>query len=146
MFLFSDKYISVRYSYKANIPFPYIIWDEISRISVATFFSFLFLKILKWILDIIKDCYYNNKLFSVIIILVIFNLPQIFCFYFNHIFININPKSLKAFIMSTIFSLIIHLIIEVIIILIKSLLKKWIKENKCIKYLSLLVSDDDNFM
>ena len=145
VFLFSDKYISVRYSYKANIPFPYIIWDEISRISVATFFSFLFLKILKWILDIIKDCYYNNKLFSVIIIIIIFNLPQIFCFYFNHIFININPKSLKAFIMSTIFSLIIHLIIEVIIILIKSLLKKWIKENKCIKYLSLLVSDDDNF-
>ena len=31
-FLFSDKYISVRFSYKGLIPFPYIIWDEISRI------------------------------------------------------------------------------------------------------------------
>jgi len=130
VFLFTDKYISVRYPYKADISFPYIIFDEISRISVATFFSFFVLKCIKWIFDINTDD--KSTLFKVILIILII-IPQFFFFYFIHIFININPNSIKTLISSTILSLIFHIIFDVFLILIQSLLKK-IKDNKYINY------------
>jgi hypothetical protein len=124
VFLFTDKYISVRYSYKTDISFPYIIFAEISRISVATFCCFFVLKYIKWIFDLKTDD--KIKLFKGIkIILIIFTIfLQIFFFYFIHIFININPNSIKTLISSTILSLIFHIIIDILLILIQLLLIK----------------------
>ncbi len=123
VFLFTDEYISVRYSYKADISFPYIIFDEINRISVVTFCCFFVLKCIKWIFDKKTD---DKKLFKGIkIILIIFTIfMQIFFFYFIHIFININPNSIKPLISSTILSLIFHIIIDILLILIQLLLIK----------------------
>jgi len=141
IFLFSDKYISVRYS-KEYINFAYIIADTYHRINHIIIISFFILRILKWILDIIN--LYPSKILK-IIISIFLTLLQLFYFYFIHIFLNINSNSENVIIISTIISLVLYLIFYSFILLIISLMK-WISNIKNIECLSYIMRQIDTLL
>ena len=85
--LFSDKYISARYSSKKGIGFAYIIIDGFSRISLAMFISFLTLKIIKWVLNTINNLENEYKLLTIkIIVRFIVNIIPIITYIYNYFF------------------------------------------------------------
>ena len=124
-FLFSDKYISVRYSYKGNINLIYIITDEFSRILIVIIFSYLVLLIFKSLLNLTKD---SKKI--IIIFLIIIILIHLFYFYFIHIFTNINLNSINDLLLSEILSLFLYFIFKVFITFIKSCLNLCLQKCK----------------
>ena len=137
MLLFSDKYISIRYS-KGNINGGYIIIDTLERIKNIIIISFLILRILKWILDLV-----NNRKKAIIIVCVI--LLQLGYFYFIHIFLNINPNSEKIILLSTIITLALYIIFYIIVISIISLME-WISIKKNIECLSKIIHKIDELL
>ena len=143
--LFSDKYISFRYSYNEKIGILFIIINEYDRILFVFIVSFFIIKIIRWLLDahdglnradqflhikIIADLYLKEietlkkifkykSIFSHILIAFL----HLFYAYFILIFGNINSYTQTALFLSMIISLIIYFIICCFICLIISFLR-----------------------
>ena len=139
MFLFSDKYISIKY-FKGDINIAYIIVDTFYRLKYIIIISLFILRILKWILDIIK-----NRRKIKIVVSVILTLLQLFYFYFIHIFLNINPNSEKNILLSSIISLAFYLIFYSMVLIITSLFE-WIAIKKNIECLSTIMLQIDDLL
>jgi len=139
--LFSDKYISFRYSYKEKIGILFIIINEYDRIFFVFIVSFFILKIIRWLLDTqsglnkaeqflhakkfvkeiktLKTIFKCKSIFSNIVIFLL----HLFYAYFILIFGNINSYTQIALFFSTIISLITYCIIWGFIRLISSFLR-----------------------
>ena len=139
--LFSDKYISFRYSYKEKIGILFIIINEYDRIFFVFIVSFFILKIIRWLLDTqsglnkaeqflhakkfvkeiktLKTIFKCKSIFSNIVIFLL----HLFYAYFILIFGNINSYTQIALFFSTIISLITYCIIWGFICLISSFLR-----------------------
>lgn len=148
--LFSEKYISIRFSNKDEIGYAYIITDEFSRISLTIFISFFALKLIKWILDIINKLENENKCLKITVIIILIILLLIY-FYFINIFLSINPNTEKVLLISTLISFAFYLLYYIIIISTKSLLESIIeqkkgKKNNCKSCVSFITNKIDDLL
>ena len=120
--LFSNEYISMRYTYK-QYKLIYIITREYDRI----FYSFLFTNsVMKFYILILKI---NKKYLTFILFPIIILLLHILYLYFLKIFGDINPHIVKELLVSTFFLIIFYLIVAKIVVpLIITIIKEGNKE------------------
>ena len=131
--LFSDKYISFRYSYKKKTGILFIIMNEYDRIFLVFIVSFFIIRIIRWLLDSQNDLkkaeqylqegisteLYINKIkhlksifiYKSIISNIIICLLNLFYAYFIAIFGNINSHTQIALFLSMLISLFLYFII-----------------------------------